>query len=229
MNLRSSQGGYNPESPVSPPGQPGMGHGYRPSTGSITMAAPAAQQPGSQPQHERSVSLGNRISQPTTGGQQQFAARSSVPQQQQQQSIPNSKFNGSMSSQGPPQLGTLSFQTPSSQQPPLQSQQPLYQSQPQQGSSIGTNPLQQHPPSHQGMGSGPLQRQQSPPHQAPPRPVFGVTLSRLYERDGLAVPMVVYQCIQAVDLYGLGVEGIYRLSGSVPHVNKLKNMFDTGK
>lgn len=40
--------------------------------------------------------------------------------------------------------------------------------------------------------------------------------------------MVVYQCIQAVDLFGLNVEGIYRLSGSVPHVNKLKTQFDTG-
>jgi hypothetical protein len=57
--------------------------------------------------------------------------------------------------------------------------------------------------------------------------VFGVSLSRLYERDSLAVPQVVYQCIQAVDLFGLGVEGIYRLSGSVPHVNKLKTLFDT--
>lgn len=58
--------------------------------------------------------------------------------------------------------------------------------------------------------------------------MFGVSLNRLYERDGLAVPMVVYQCIQAVDLFGLNVEGIYRLSGSVPSVNKLKSMFDTG-
>ena len=77
----------------------------------------------------------------------------------------------------------------------------------------------------------PQAHRQSPPaapQMSPPRPVFGVTLSRLYERDGLAVPMVVYQCIQAVDLFGLNVEGIYRLSGSVPHVNKLKNLFDTG-
>lgn len=70
-------------------------------------------------------------------------------------------------------------------------------------------------------------RQETPPRSEPPaRPVFRVTLSELYERDQLAVPMVVYQCIQAVDLYGLGVEGIYRLSGSLPHVNKLKAMFD---
>jgi hypothetical protein len=80
------------------------------------------------------------------------------------------------------------------------------------------------------MGPPQALRQSPPvaPQIAPPRPVFGVSLSKLYERDGLAVPMVVYQCIQAVDLYGLNVEGIYRLSGSVPHVNKLKNLFDTG-
>jgi hypothetical protein len=56
-----------------------------------------------------------------------------------------------------------------------------------------------------------------------------VSLEHLYERDGLAVPMAVYQCIQAVDMYGLGLEGIYRQSGSLNHVNKLKGMFDTGK
>jgi Rho GTPase-activating protein RGD1 len=43
------------------------------------------------------------------------------------------------------------------------------------------------------------------------------------------VPMVVYQCIQAVDLFGLEVEGIYRLSGTQSHVNKIKAMFDNGK
>jgi hypothetical protein len=70
----------------------------------------------------------------------------------------------------------------------------------------------------------------SPPPQAasaPVKPVFGVPLARLYERDGLAVPLVVYQCIQAVDLFGLGVEGIYRQSGSMSHIQKLKHMFDT--
>lgn len=74
------------------------------------------------------------------------------------------------------------------------------------------------------------QSRPSPPpgsSPAPTRPVFGLPLVKLYERDGLAVPMVVYQCIQAVDLFGLGVEGIYRQSGSVNHINKLKQMFDT--
>lgn len=38
--------------------------------------------------------------------------------------------------------------------------------------------------------------------------------------------MVVHQCIQAADLYGLAVEGIYRQSGSLAHIQKLKVMFD---
>ena len=61
------------------------------------------------------------------------------------------------------------------------------------------------------------------------RPVFGVSLDDLLKRDGSAIPLVVYQCIQAVDLFGLEVEGIYRLSGSSLHVNKLKAVFDNGE
>lgn len=60
----------------------------------------------------------------------------------------------------------------------------------------------------------------------PVRPVFGVTLEELFQRDAQAVPMVVYQCMQAVDLFGLDVEGIYRLSGTASHVQALKAMFD---
>ena len=60
------------------------------------------------------------------------------------------------------------------------------------------------------------------------RPVFGVSLEDLLKRDGSAIPLVVYQCIQAIDLYGLEVEGIYRVSGSAAHVSKLKAQFDHG-
>jgi Rho GTPase-activating protein RGD1 len=54
----------------------------------------------------------------------------------------------------------------------------------------------------------PSDYQQSLP---PLNPVFGIRLEELYTRDGTAVPMIVYQCIQAVELFGLDVEGIYRL------------------
>lgn len=40
--------------------------------------------------------------------------------------------------------------------------------------------------------------------------------------------MVVYQCLLAVDTFGLNVEGIYRVSGSANHVNYMKALFDHG-
>lgn len=62
----------------------------------------------------------------------------------------------------------------------------------------------------------------------PLKPVFGMTLEDLFKRDGSAVPIIVYQSIQAVDLYGLEVEGIYRLSGTRSHIDKIRSMFDNG-
>lgn len=63
----------------------------------------------------------------------------------------------------------------------------------------------------------------------PLKPVFGISLDNLFQRDGSAVPIVVYQCLQAVDLFGLEVEGIYRLSGTASHVTKLRAIFDNGE
>ncbi|KAF2764415.1 RhoGAP-domain-containing protein [Teratosphaeria nubilosa] len=86
--------------------------------------------------------------------------------------------------------------------------------------TTGTIPL----PSQQRQNSGP-----PPPHSQslpPLKPVFGVSLNDLLERDHTAVPMVVIQCILAVDHFGLEVEGIYRLSGTSSHVNMLKDRFN---
>jgi hypothetical protein len=64
---------------------------------------------------------------------------------------------------------------------------------------------------------------------APPvNPVFGLSLEELFRRDGSPVPLVVYQCIQAVDLFGLEVEGIYRIPGTSSHIQSLKGLFDSG-
>ncbi|KAJ5395512.1 uncharacterized protein N7487_009815 [Penicillium crustosum] len=60
----------------------------------------------------------------------------------------------------------------------------------------------------------------------PLKPVFGVSLNDLYARDGTAVPLIVYQCFQAVELFGLDMEGIYRLSGSANHISHMKAVFD---
>ena len=78
------------------------------------------------------------------------------------------------------------------------------------------------------IGVGPLQNNSSSTSLPALRPVFGLSLEDLLKRDGSAIPLVVYQCIQAVDLYGLEVEGIYRLSGSSAHVSKLRSTFDNG-
>lgn len=63
-------------------------------------------------------------------------------------------------------------------------------------------------------------------NKAPSHPVFGISLEELFARDQSAVPMVVYQCMQAVDLFGLEVEGIYRTSGTASHVNTLRDAFN---
>jgi hypothetical protein len=63
----------------------------------------------------------------------------------------------------------------------------------------------------------------------PSKPVFGISLSRLYERDGFAVPTLVLKCLQTVMHFGLEVEGIYRVPGNKPIVEKLKSMADAGK
>ncbi|KAF7960524.1 hypothetical protein EAE96_000204 [Botrytis aclada] len=118
---------------------------------------------------------------------------------------------------GPPQISTLPFQ-------PQPQNETIIQQTPQ-------NPTTHAPVSH-GPSSTPLFGPGSAPtpgnntHLAPLKPVFGLSLEELFERDGSAVPMIVYQCIQAVDLFGLEVEGIYRLSGTASHIMKIKAMFD---
>ncbi|KAF2969001.1 hypothetical protein GQX73_g4563 [Xylaria multiplex] len=192
---------------------PSMGQGS-PAQNFAPPSASAGQRPSSGLGHERSYSHGAMLTQSNMQPQSTYnSARNSTHALPQQ-----SRFNGSVSSpltsqSGPPQLGALPFQT----------QPPRAQS-PQQGGSSGFAG----PPPPQELAA----RSASPPKMygnpsAGGKQVFGVSLARLYERDQFAVPMVVHQCIQAVDLYGLAVEGIYRLSGSSMHVNKLKNLFDT--
>jgi hypothetical protein len=112
--------------------------------------------------------------------------------------------------------------------PSLQQPQP-----PTQGQGMGQPPHQPFPPTQL-----PSQTRDNPPQvgnhmhhrqDLPPlNPVFGTSLEELFRRDGSAVPMIVYQCLQAVDLFGLEVEGIYRLSGTATHVMQMKSMFDNG-
>jgi hypothetical protein len=111
-----------------------------------------------------------------------------------------------ISSAGPPQLSSLPFQN--SQNPP-----PMF-------------PQNQGAPAQSSYAQSPVTA--SATKLPPLKPVFGLSLEQLFERDGSAVPMIVYQCIQAVDLFGLEVEGIYRLSGTSSHITSIKAMFDNG-
>ena len=97
---------------------------------------------------------------------------------------------------------------------------------PQLHSAQTATPLYSQPPTPIGMGV--LHNNSSSTSLPALRPIFGLSLEDLLKRDGSAIPLVVYQCIQAVDLYGLEVEGIYRLSGSSAHVSKLRSTFDNG-
>lgn len=171
-------------------------------------------------QHERSFSQGQPLQQYNTGsmssmgGPQMGGPQMGGPQRGTGPVNHGSYNTGSISSNGPPQLSTLPFQT--SQTPP-----PIF-------------PQQQPPPAASYSQSPPASYSQSPINinsgNLPPlKPVFGLSLEELFQRDGSAVPMVVYQCIQGVDLFGLEVEGIYRLSGTASHITRIKAMFDNGK
>lgn len=93
--------------------------------------------------------------------------------------------------------------------------------------NVAARPVQPGP----GAGGPGAPRGSSPPKASLPplKPVFGVSLDDLFQREGSAVPTIVYQCIQAVDLYGLDTEGIYRTSGSAHHIMELRQQFDHGK
>ena len=124
-------------------------------------------------------------------------------------------YTGSPKQQSFPQVNTgVSQQNPSAQLSFAPHSQP---SMPTQG-----------PYTQQSLESPVLQNGGSGAELPPLRPVFGVTLEDLFTRDGSAVPMVVYQCLQAVDLFGLEVEGIYRLSGTASHITRLRSIFDNG-
>ncbi|KAI9798615.1 MAG: hypothetical protein M1825_005313 [Sarcosagium campestre] len=118
---------------------------------------------------------------------------------------PQSTPSPTTTSSGPPQLPPSQFGGPSLQQQAHQHQ-----------------PSTPQPPSQ----SQPLPAPGASGDLPPLKPVFGVSLQQLFDRDESAVPLIVYQCLQAIDLYGLEVEGIYRLSGTATHIQHIKAVFD---
>lgn len=134
----------------------------------------------------------------------QVSAPPSAPSGLVSNTVPQNAMNRSPQEQNFPSMGAGG----PTQLPPAQTATPLYSQ----------------PPTPIGVGA--LQNNNSSTSLPALRPVFGLSLEDMLKRDGSAIPLVVYQCIQAVDLYGLEVEGIYRLSGSSAHVSKLRSIFD---
>jgi Rho GTPase-activating protein RGD1 len=60
----------------------------------------------------------------------------------------------------------------------------------------------------------------------PRKAVFGVSLDELFMRDQTPVPKVVMDCLQAVEMFGLEIEGIYRVPGTAAHISQLRQLFD---
>jgi hypothetical protein len=194
--------------PTAPPSNPA----FSPQTSSMDREP---QQPlASYPQdHARQNSLGG-IQPPS---QQPYpSSAQQAPQQQPQQAAGRFGNGMSINTTGPPQLGALPFQGGSSPIHP-----PSHQFSPQETRSPGGMLGSSLPPTSRGSPQA--------VSAGPTKPAFGIPLNRLYERDGMAVPLIVQQCIQAVETYGLDLEGIYRQSGSLAHIQKLKGMFDTGE
>lgn len=150
----------------------------------------------------------------------------------------SSQVSGVTSSYPPSSRDQGSYHPPQAYQQQVPTQSPRYPSSSSTAPQMA--PIPHHDPlSMPGAGGKPNGFQQAPPsprqpmnlrHDEPPplNPVFGVSLDELFRREGSAVPMIVYQCIQAVDLFGLDVEGIYRTSGSTPNIQQMKQMFDNG-
>ena len=55
-----------------------------------------------------------------------------------------------------------------------------------------------------------------------PDQVFGANLSNLCQRENSTVPKFVKLCIEHVEQYGLDVDGIYRVSGNLAVIQKLR-------
>ncbi|EFR02540.1 beta-chimaerin [Nannizzia gypsea CBS 118893] len=174
-----------------------------------------ASNPNAHPKRQ-SLSLNANPTPPPQSASQVFNTMSPIPRDSsgvQGSPLSSQQRRDSWTSQPPFPTSTPQYSDPASMQPTY-SQQHSYQPPPQ---------LAQHVQPRPSISDIPLN---SHPELPPLNPVFGMTLDDLFKRDGTAIPMVVYQCIQAVELFGLNVEGIYRLSGNTNHIAHMKSLFD---
>ncbi|XP_076807372.1 rho GTPase-activating protein 12-like isoform X4 [Clavelina lepadiformis] len=56
--------------------------------------------------------------------------------------------------------------------------------------------------------------------------VFGCRLDKLCEKENTTVPSFIKLCVEEVERRGLDIDGIYRVSGNLSHIQKLRFMID---
>jgi len=66
--------------------------------------------------------------------------------------------------------------------------------------------------------------------QIPQQPMyFGVDLGYQMARDGVDIPKVLEKCAEVIEMYGLDITGLYRLSGTTSRIQRLKAKFEKGE
>jgi hypothetical protein len=171
-------------------------------------------------------------SHPTPPAAATGARRTSMQSQPPPTSLPQPQPDAHAPPTSNPELAQQAGYTPYA--PPAQQQFSQLQAAQPSSTAYSAAPQHQFPQADYARGpAGQATAQQSSgvlynSSQPPVNPVFGITLEDLFRRDGSPVPMVVYQSIQAVDLFGLEVEGIYRIPGTSSHIQQMKGLFDSG-
>ena len=59
--------------------------------------------------------------------------------------------------------------------------------------------------------------------------VYGSSLINLCKREKRSVPLFVEEITTAIESRGLDMDGLYRISGNLSEVQKLRNQVDHGK
>ena len=59
--------------------------------------------------------------------------------------------------------------------------------------------------------------------------MYGSNLNNLCKREKRSVPLFVEEIINSIESRGLDMDGIYRISGNLSEVQKLRNQVDHGK
>ena len=89
-----------------------------------------------------------------------------------------------------------------------------------------SSPTQHDHPSTSGQQSYSASSAQPYKPSTPKGHTFGVPLDDVLAREGATLPLILAQCIIAIDQFGSKTEGIYRVSGGATTLAKLKHLFD---